>query len=121
MKCYKYDGCIFCDKYIWGPKDKTKTCPLCGGPRYDEEGVPFEEVMHFPLRPRLESLLRDSPEFADALRYEFERMQSEEDDIIAGWCGVEDDIIAIWRARAHTHNLTLTPTLRISHIPSPSP
>ena len=85
MKYYKYDGCVTCNEYVWGPKEKTRTCPLCGGPRYNEKGVPLEQVVHFPLKPRLESLLRDSPEFADALRYEFERMPREENDVIAVW------------------------------------
>jgi hypothetical protein len=87
VESYKYDGCIKCDKHVWGPKDKSTTCPLCDGLRYDKEGVPLEQVVHFPLKTRLASLLRDSSQFTDALRYEFERIKGE-DDVVAGWCGV---------------------------------
>ena len=48
----RYDGCIKCNQHVWGPADKSKVCPLCGGNRYDERGHAREQVIHFPLKPR---------------------------------------------------------------------
>ena len=44
---------------------------------------PRESVFHFPIKERLEALLRDSPSFFEALHHENNRLQPDE-GIIAG-------------------------------------
>ena len=50
------DG-VLCN-HIYRPGDCRSTCPKCGHSRYDEHGSPNEKVFHFPIRPRLQSLLQ---------------------------------------------------------------
>ena len=82
--CNKIDGCVHCDKHVWEQKDKGKSCPLCGGERYDANGHAFEQILHFPLKPRLEALMRDSPAFREAVNYEKHRPRSKDEGITAG-------------------------------------
>ena len=53
-------GCVHCHQHVYGTKDKRANCPLCGGSRYkiDSTRTPNEVVYYFPLRKRLEALLR---------------------------------------------------------------
>ena len=80
----KYDGCIKCHQHVWEQSDKSKVCPICGGNRFDKQGHPLEQVIHFPLKPRLEALLRDSPAFKEACDYEKHRPKCQDDDVMAG-------------------------------------
>lgn len=80
----RYDGCVECNQHVWGPADKAKVCPLCGGSRYDERGHAREQVIHFPLKPRLEALLRDSISFKEAIDYEQHRPGGNREDCISG-------------------------------------
>ena len=80
----RYDGCIKCHQHVRGPADKLKVCPLCGGSRYDERGHAREQVIHFPLKPRLEALLRDSIPFKEAITYEQHRPGGNREDCISG-------------------------------------
>lgn len=66
----KYHGCTRCHKHVWNEKDKGCVCPICQGPRYDAKGHPLELVIHFPLKPRLEALMKDSLPFHHAAEYE---------------------------------------------------
>ena len=57
-------GCVgqhddkFCH-HIYRPGDRRSTCPICGHSRYSEDGkTPNETVFYFPIRPRLEALMR---------------------------------------------------------------
>ena len=75
-----------CNKHIWEEKDVGNSCPVlgCQGKRYDEVGAPYQEVIHFPLKPRLEALLRcDAYEFD--LGYESYRGKPEA-GFVAGTC-----------------------------------
>ena len=71
---HKYHGCTQCNKHVWDENDKSSTCPLCGGRRYDTKGAPLEEVIHFPLKERLEALLRVD-NYYDACLWETTRHQ----------------------------------------------
>ena len=84
----KYDGCIKCHGYVWDQKDKDNICPFCGGHRYDVKGNPHEQVIHFPLKPRLEALLRDSVQFQEAVEYEKYRKcpREKHKGVMAGMC-----------------------------------
>lgn len=66
----KYDGGTTCHKHVWTKKDKGCVCPSCQGPRYDAKGHLIEQVIHFPIKPRLEALMRDSFAFEHAVKYE---------------------------------------------------
>ena len=83
----KLHGCVECNNYIWDEEDKSVRCPNrnCAGHRFDEKGHPFEEVTYFPLKSRLEALLRDSPAFLQALKYPSEH-RSQDPDLITGEC-----------------------------------
>ena len=76
-------GCVGCDKKVWGPDDNEIVCNFCGGNRYDSNGKPKECIIHFPLKARLESLLR-CPQYLEAVRCEFERDKNN-DDYITGY------------------------------------
>lgn len=80
----RYDGCIKCNQHVWEQSDKGSVCPRCQGSRYDEHGQPLEQVIHFPLKPRLEALLRDSISFREAVDYENHRPRGKHADWIAG-------------------------------------
>lgn len=80
----KYDGCITCNKHVWEQSDRSKLCPICQGSRYDSRGQPLEQVVHFPLKPRLEALLRDSFAFKEAVDYASYRPRGKYEDWIAG-------------------------------------
>ena len=66
------NGCVKCHKYVFHPREKLKSCPLCKGPRYNSEGNPLEIAYYFPLRSRLKSLLRIA-EYRMLLRHEYDR------------------------------------------------
>ena len=75
-----------CNKHVWEETDVGNECPIagCSGKRRDENGVPFEEVIHFPLKPRLEALVR-CESYCFELSHETWRHQSPE-GIVAGLC-----------------------------------
>ena len=70
IEVHKYNGCVKCNKHIWDETDKGSICTNCGGHRYDTQGNPIEQVVHFPVKSRLEALLRDSIYFQEAVEYE---------------------------------------------------
>ena len=54
-------GCVHCDQHVYGPNDKKVNCPLCVKSRYKigSTSTANEVVFYyFPLRKRLEVLLR---------------------------------------------------------------
>ena len=68
-------GCVHCNKHVFLPDDKSKNCPLlCGFSRFDSKGLPREQVFYFPLRPKLQSLLR-LPKYREMCEHEFWRQQ----------------------------------------------
>ena len=83
VKCHKYDGCIKCNKHVWDETDKGGICPICQGNRYDAKEKPLEQVVHFPIRERLEALTRDSLAFQEAVHYEKTR-RVVKDGVMAG-------------------------------------
>merc|ERR1711937_1007720 len=75
----RLNGCPECRHHVHGQGDERTHCPhvnekheVCGKPRYDERGVPFEEVFYFPLIPRLRALLR-TKQFRKLIQHEIER------------------------------------------------
>ena len=42
LKILRLNGCVECNKHVFMPEDKTKSCPLCGHARYDRKGKPHE-------------------------------------------------------------------------------
>ena len=78
-------GCVGpdCNK-VCPPQDADDVCNLCGGPRYDAKGKPHEFIIHFPLKPRLESLLR-CDQYCQAVQWEFNR-KHDNDEYMAGSC-----------------------------------
>ena len=65
VELIKLEGCVHENddgevcQHIYGPGDKRTCCPKCGTSRYREDGrTPNEVVYYFPLRPRLEALLK---------------------------------------------------------------
>ena len=68
-------GCVgTCGKKVWGSQDEEDVCDLCGASRYDDKGKPKEFVVHFPLKERLESLLR-CDQYNNAVRWESKRQR----------------------------------------------
>ena len=62
------NGCVHCNNYVFEPRDKATNCPRCGGSRYKSgTRTPSEIVLYFPLRKRLEALLR-LPNFMSLLQ-----------------------------------------------------
>ena len=64
---------------VYVPSDKRTHCPsiksngqVCGHPRCDENGAPFEEVFYFPIIPRLKALL-STPAYRKMIQHEAER------------------------------------------------
>lgn len=46
-------------QHVYRPADQRRTCPQCGQSRYQENGTRANEIVYyFPLRPRLEALLK---------------------------------------------------------------
>ena len=82
----RLDGCIKCNEHVWAQSNKGAICPVagCQGKRYDSQGHALEQVIHFPLKPRLEALLRDSAAFREAVNYERTRPRVKDEDLIAG-------------------------------------
>ena len=74
-------GCVGCDNKVWSPDDDSKVCDKCNGNRYEENGVAKEFVVHFPLKERLESLLK-CPQYYMFVRWEGERPAN--DDYMTG-------------------------------------
>ena len=66
-----YHGCPKCSDYIWGESDKGNECPRpgCTGRRRDDKGQAYQEVIHFPLKPRLTALL-GCPAWKHNIEYE---------------------------------------------------
>ena len=78
-------GCIGCDKKVWGPDDEETICNFCHGNRYDDDGQAKEKVIWFPLKDRIESLMR-CKQYRDAVRFEHTRAKNNS-DYITGWFG----------------------------------
>ena len=38
----RLNGCVDCNKHVFMPEDKAKSCPLCDHARYDSKGQPHE-------------------------------------------------------------------------------
>ena len=74
-------GCVDCNRKVWGPDDSEDVCNECGGNRYDLKGKPKEYVVHFPLKERLQSLLR-CEQYYDSVLWECDR--STNDDYMTG-------------------------------------
>ena len=83
IKVQKLHGCVRCHKHVWTETDKTTVCPICREERYDLKGKAKEEVRYFPIKPRLEALLRDSITFQEAVEYEKHR-PCPRNDVMAG-------------------------------------
>ena len=79
-KALRLNGCVGCHKHVFLPKqtDKNTTCPLCGHPRYDGVGKPFEEVFYFPIKEKLQSLLK-LPKYKKMCEFEFWRQTLKQD------------------------------------------
>ena len=45
-------------QHVYGPHDKRRACPKCNHPRYNADGVANEAVYYFPIRSRLEALMK---------------------------------------------------------------
>ena len=64
VKLLKLNGCItvidgeHC-QHVYRANDVSSNCPRCGASRYKEDGKTANEVVYyFPLRPRLQALLK---------------------------------------------------------------
>ena len=79
-------GCVGqgCTK-VWGPQDGADVCNLCGGRRYDGNGKPHEFVIHFPLKGRLENLLK-CDQYYQAVRWECDRERTNDDYMTGDAC-----------------------------------
>ena len=71
----KLNGCIKCT-HIFEPQHEDTHCPLCGHPRYDEDGQPNETGFYFPLRDQIAGLL-SIPEYRECLLHEWRRSKKE--------------------------------------------
>lgn len=87
----KLHGCPKCNKYVYSPKDHNVNCPfvnvkgdgsVCGYPRYNEAGKPWEIAFFFPLHQRLQALLR-IPGFRKLLDYEFTRPRATDPNVMS--------------------------------------
>ena len=65
-----------CSGHVFAPDDCALECPLCGAARYDEKGKPLEVVHYFPLKAKLQQLLK-LPKFREALSFEKTRLSHE--------------------------------------------
>ena len=65
-----------CSGHVFSPDDCALECPLCGDLRYDENGKPKEAVHYFPLKAKLQQLLK-LPKFREALLFEKTRQVNE--------------------------------------------
>ena len=74
-------GCVGqgCNK-VWGPRDDSDVCDLCGDNRYDRDGAPRECVVHFPLKDKIESLLKCG-QFYNSVQWEGQRSHTNSDYI----------------------------------------
>ena len=54
----RLNGCENCHRHVYLPSDPAKFCPHCGGDRFRECGKPFEQVFYFPIKSKIEALLR---------------------------------------------------------------
>ena len=66
------DGCTECNKFIFLPQDDRSRCPWCDAERYHPSGEPKERVWYFPIRKRLEALMKLVP-FAKSINHEKNR------------------------------------------------
>ena len=60
VQCVELHGCTGqgCS-HVYGPADIRELCPICNNPRYSASSKkPKEKVLHFPIRPRLEALMK---------------------------------------------------------------
>ena len=72
VKVLKLNGCVRCHKHVYTPDDKARVCPHCGHTRFDEEDKPNELVFYFPLKEKLEALLKLAS-YRKLLEHEYER------------------------------------------------
>ena len=68
----KLNGCTGCHKHVYTQDDKATLCPHCAHPRYNEAGKPNELVFYFPIKPKLQALMRLDA-FKKMLEHENER------------------------------------------------
>ena len=89
VQTHTYHGCPKCNKHVWDETDVGNACPVvgCSGRRRDENGVAFEEVIHFSLKARLEALVK-SEAYSNALDYESWRRRPI-DGVVSDVCDCE--------------------------------
>ena len=77
VEVHTYHGCPVCNEHIWDESDKGNLCPRagCTGRRRDDNGQAYQEVIHFPLKSRLATLL-GCPAWKHNIEYEDWRPQS---------------------------------------------
>ena len=76
IQCTKFDQ-------VWGPEEASDRCTKCGGSRFDADGKPKEWVVHFPLTPRIQSLLQ-CRRFVETVRWEHDRAQGHNPAYMSG-------------------------------------
>ena len=69
----RLSGCVGCNKFVFGPEDKSTECPKCAHPRYDEKGKLNEVCWFFPLKNQLSRLLKIA-KYRQYLMYEREHI-----------------------------------------------
>ena len=69
-------GCVGedCD-HVFGDKCEAEYCPKCNTCRYDEDGEANETVFYFPLKERLQALVR-AERYRHILNFEHRRKQN---------------------------------------------
>ena len=72
----KLHGCVGCHDHVFGPSDRSRHCPKCHHPRFNNVGNPNEVCWYFPLRSKLRRLLK-LPQFRHLLMYEARRSKNE--------------------------------------------
>ena len=72
VQVMKLNGCTGCHKHVYTQDDKATLCPHCAHPRYNEAGKPNELVFYFPIKPKLQALMRLDA-FKKMLEHENER------------------------------------------------
>ena len=89
------NGCVGHNcEHVYGPLDGATHCPSCNTARYKENGAPKEIVFYFPLKKRLEALMRTA-RYRHLLTYEHRRKKNDEyySDVYdsPGLCLVQND------------------------------
>ena len=72
------NGCVGDNcEHVFGQADVATHCPNCNTSRYKNNGSPKEVVFYFPLKARLEALVR-TKRYRDLLTYEYRRKSNDE-------------------------------------------